>query len=319
MQTAMTEGLIGVIVPVYKVEKYISECIESILAQTYTKFHLILVDDGTPDNAGNICDEYAKKDSRITVIHQENAGVTRARARGVEEADDCEFITFVDGDDTLLSDGLQSLVENSEKYDIVISEVVTNKRVKRFIPNIEYRNGLIYEKHCSLWGKLFRKSIIDQSSFDTQRKIYVGEDLLTNLRISFNTTSDIVIIDKKVYNYRYNEASCINTFRPTLEYEQLFHKVLLETISAHDSTDRYQLSTIKRRLLWWDRLFGYKSARPEWAGTFYHKQLINDIQEFSYPIGTIEYLLLKMTNPIIRYFLINIRKINNLISRTKTI
>lgn len=202
--------LIGVIVPVYKVEKYIAECIESILAQTYTKFRLILVDDGTTDNAGKICDEYAKKDSRITVIHQENAGVTRARARGVDEADDCEFITFVDGDDTLLSDGLQSLVENSEKYDIVISEVVTNKRVKRFIPNIEYRNGLIYEKHCSLCGKLFRKSIIDKSSFDTQRKIYVGEDLLTNLRISFNTTSDIVIIDKKVYNYRYNETSAFS-------------------------------------------------------------------------------------------------------------
>ena len=96
----MIQGLIGVIVPVYKVEKYITECIESILAQTYTNFRLILVDDGSPDNAGKICDEYAKKDSRITVIHQENAGVTRARARGVEEAEDCEFITVVDSDDT---------------------------------------------------------------------------------------------------------------------------------------------------------------------------------------------------------------------------
>ena len=74
---------IGIIVPVYKVEKYIAECIESILAQTYAHFHLILVDDGSPDNAGKICDEYAKKDSRITVIHQENAGVSHARAVGV--------------------------------------------------------------------------------------------------------------------------------------------------------------------------------------------------------------------------------------------
>ena len=90
-----TKGLIGVIVPIYKVEKYIAECIESILAQTYTSFRLILVDDGSPDDAGKICDEYAKKDTRITVIHQENAGVTRARARGVEETKDCEFITFL--------------------------------------------------------------------------------------------------------------------------------------------------------------------------------------------------------------------------------
>ena len=78
----MTKGLIGVIVPVYKVEKYIAECIESILAQTYTNSRLIIVDDGSPDNSSKICDEYAKKDSRITVIHQENAGVTRAIARG---------------------------------------------------------------------------------------------------------------------------------------------------------------------------------------------------------------------------------------------
>ena len=85
----MSEGLIGVIVPVYKVEKYIAECIGSILAQTYTNFHLILVDDGTPDGVGKICDEYAKKDPRITVIHQQNAGATRARAHGVEEAKDC--------------------------------------------------------------------------------------------------------------------------------------------------------------------------------------------------------------------------------------
>ena len=84
----MTQGLIGVIVPVYRTEKYLAECIDSILAQTYTHFRLVLVDDGSPDNAGKICDEYAEKDRRITVIHQDNAGATRARARGVEEAAD---------------------------------------------------------------------------------------------------------------------------------------------------------------------------------------------------------------------------------------
>ena len=71
----MDDTLIGVIVPVYKTEKYVAECIESILAQTYRNFRLILVDDGSPDGAGSICDEYATKDQRITVIHQENAGV----------------------------------------------------------------------------------------------------------------------------------------------------------------------------------------------------------------------------------------------------
>ena len=112
---------VGIIVPIYKVEKYIAECIESILAQTYKDFRLILVDDGSPDNAGKICDEYAKKDSRITVIHQENAGVTRARARGVEEAGDCEFITFVDGDDTIKNDALENLLKRMTTRPNIVS------------------------------------------------------------------------------------------------------------------------------------------------------------------------------------------------------
>ena len=122
-KTNMQQELIGVIVPVYKTEKYIAECIESILAQTYTRFRLILVDDGTPDNAGKICDEYKKKDSRITVIHQENAGVTRARARGVEEATDCDWITFVDSDDRIATNYLGDLYNAvSDDIDIVTNE-----------------------------------------------------------------------------------------------------------------------------------------------------------------------------------------------------
>ena len=159
----MQKGLVGVIVPVYKVEKYIAECIESILAQTYTNFRLILVNDGTPDNAGKICDEYAKMDSRITVIHQENAGVTRARARGVEEAADCEFITFVDSDDTIKEDALENLFSCvNENADIIITPVDKHVKTKATLLHIsEYRSLLV--KNISLvdtpWGKLFRKSI----------------------------------------------------------------------------------------------------------------------------------------------------------------
>ena len=135
----MKQELIGVIVPVYNVERYIEECIESILAQTYTNFRLILVDDGTPDNADKICDKYAKKDSRITVIHQENAGVTRARARGVEEAIDCEWITFVDGDDTITEDALESMYSyTNNNIDIVVATLNKNNIPPQdIITNIE--------------------------------------------------------------------------------------------------------------------------------------------------------------------------------------
>lgn len=92
------EDLISVIVPVYKVEKYINKCVDSIINQTYTNLEIILVDDGSPDNCGNICDEYAKKDNRIKVVHKENAGVSSARNIGLEKSSG-KYITFIDADD----------------------------------------------------------------------------------------------------------------------------------------------------------------------------------------------------------------------------
>ena len=100
---------ISVIVPVYKAEKFLSDCIDSILSQTYANLGVILVDDGSPDRCGDICDEYAKKDIRVVAIHQENRGAAQARAAGVVAAKDCDFITFVDSDDTLLPEALEVL------------------------------------------------------------------------------------------------------------------------------------------------------------------------------------------------------------------
>ena len=159
----MQKGLVGVIVPVYNVEKYIAECIESILTQTYTNIRLILVDDGTPDNAGNICNEYARKDPRIIVIHQENTGVTRARARGVEEADDCEFITFVDGDDTITADAVETL---QAAIDIDTDIIISQPRYYEYpdetsITKTDYIHYLIsgHKLSCAPWGKLFRREL----------------------------------------------------------------------------------------------------------------------------------------------------------------
>lgn len=107
---------ISVIVPVYRVEKYLAECVDSILAQTYADFELILVDDGSPDNCGAICDAYADKDSRIRVIHQENQGLSGARNSGIDVAQG-EYITFIDSDDLVSTNYLE----------ILHSEIVRNK------------------------------------------------------------------------------------------------------------------------------------------------------------------------------------------------
>lgn len=207
------KNLIGIIVPVYKVEKYIAECIESILGQTYTNFRLILVDDGTPDNAGYICDEYAKKDSRITVIHQENAGVTRARARGVEEAYDCEYITFVDADDTIPNDSIRQLLQSillHEDIDIVlgyrtdcsngICENYYNQLHNGVYDSTEYINALFVDD-CIIGPicKLIKRSLFTKKTFSISRDVIQYEDLYMNICLGEVATK--ILIDNNVHAY----------------------------------------------------------------------------------------------------------------------
>ena len=99
--------LFSVIVPIYSIEKYIRRCIDSVLLQSFTDFELILVDDGSPDRCGAICDEYAKKDERIKVIHKENGGLVSARQAGIKVASG-DYIFHLDGDDAVLPDALES-------------------------------------------------------------------------------------------------------------------------------------------------------------------------------------------------------------------
>lgn len=108
--------LVSVIVPVYNVEKYICGCITSILSQTYKNLQVILVDDGTPDNSGKICDEFAQKDDRVLVIHKENGGLSSARNAGLDAAKG-KYIMFIDSDDYIVDNAVEILVEECEKYD----------------------------------------------------------------------------------------------------------------------------------------------------------------------------------------------------------
>ena len=109
--------LVSVIVPVYKVELYLRRCVDSILAQTFCDFELILVDDGSPDNCGSICDEYASKDSKIHVIHQKNGGLSAARNAGIDWVfanSDSKYISFIDSDDWVHEKYLELLVKAIE-------------------------------------------------------------------------------------------------------------------------------------------------------------------------------------------------------------
>ena len=312
--------MIGIIVPVFKVEKYVAECIESILAQTYTNFRLILVDDGTPDNSGKICDEYAAKDPRITVIHQENAGVTRARARGVEEADDCEFITFVDSDDTITEDALEHLISyTSEGTDIILAKMsryrnTTHDAAKahkaKKISAKQHRINMILGIDSGPTAKLLRRSLFTKDIFNIPQTIVMGEDTIANTKIAFNNTKDVISTSKQIYKYRQHDDSIMHTFNEGVEYEEIFLEHLLQSIPQTE-IDRYRKYIAIRKIRTFDYHFGCSTDIPKWKGNSFYNTLVKEINEYKIKELFIERLLIKATRRNTRKLLILLKRAKN--------
>lgn len=320
----MKNEKIAVIVPVYKTEQYIAECIESILTQTYTNFRLILVDDGTPDNAGKICDEYVAKDNRITVIHQENAGVTRARARGVEEANDCEWITFVDSDDMIKDIFLQELYQfTSYSTDIVLctsyytetsqQKKITDYPFEKKLDITEFRKLMAKPGGGMPWGRLFKREVITPNVFDIPREIYYAEDAIMNLRIGFNTEKDVLTTSKALYFYRQQTQGVCNNFKFNLEYEELLRKHFYLSI-PQNVFETYKDVYLYRRILMWTTFFNNTFLIKE-PHTAFRNTLIREIEEYNYKLSFFDEQLLKHTNPVLRFIIITIRKSVNLFRR----
>lgn len=216
------EGLISVIVPVYNVEKYINKSIDSMIKQTYENWEIILIDDGSQDKSGEICDEYAKKSDKIKVIHKKNGGVSSARNVGLENAKG-EWITFIDPDDWIEQNYLEELlkiaVEN--KAELVLcgyNRVTTNKKEKinnnGQIISVGLRDFLIKTLNpqtgygfCIM--KLYKRNVIKDNIFET--KLSVGEDALFNEKVALNITK-ACFYEKSLYNYRINSNSVVRKF-----------------------------------------------------------------------------------------------------------
>ena len=216
--------LISVIVPVYKVEKFLNRCVESIVNQTYKNLEIILVDDGSPDNCPKMCDEWAQKDKRIKIIHQKNSGVSSARNNGIKQATG-DYIAFVDSDDWIEPETYESVLNLalSENADLTFFKYLLidengNKQYlneinlcKEKIKNLEYyfllnsRNG--NDSHTimgSIVRVLFKSNIIKDMSFNTNLKL--AEDLLFLLHV-LAKTDRISVCDKYYYNYFFNVNS----------------------------------------------------------------------------------------------------------------
>ncbi len=207
----MTEGLISVIVPVYEVEAYLENCIRSILNQTYENLQIILVDDGSPDTCGEICDGYAKKDSRITVIHKENGGVSDARNAGLDVAEG-DYIAFVDADDYIHPQMFQVLLDNLQKYGADISGCLFRSV---YDLNTGYGNagnhisiytntealdnlyGSLYIPTVVMWNKLYKRTLFREIRFPCGK---IHEDEFTMYRLLYQCEI-IVFTDALLYCY----------------------------------------------------------------------------------------------------------------------
>lgn len=210
---------ISIIVPVYKTEDYIDRCIRSIIEQSYRNIELILVDDGTPDKAGIICDEYAGKDNRIKVIHQENAGQSVARNNALKIATG-DYLCFVDSDDYVASNLLERLhklitdndadisVVNYQSFfgDKVISDDAEACNISVYnntdmIKNIHTVNDELF---VVMWGKLFKKSLFERIQFPAGR---ICEDLYVLYQLYDKAEKSVYSDEKLYYYYRGNVSS----------------------------------------------------------------------------------------------------------------
>ena len=217
--------LISIIIPVYNVEKYLSECIDSVLCQTYEKFELILVDDGSSDNSGKVCDEYEEKDNRVRVIHKENGGVSSARNVGLDNSKG-EYITFIDSDDTVDSQYLELMHNDivAKKSDacycrLCLFDDDSKIKVNSFLPKESNLSGKRKEKFLRKFfrGKygyssckiLYSKSVLENVRFD--ERIRFNEDFLFTLNAVLKCKS-ISSIDKVLYNYRKNPSSATKKY-----------------------------------------------------------------------------------------------------------
>lgn len=178
----------SVIVPVYKAEDVLPRCIESILNQTVPDFELILIDDGSPDRSGAICDEYAAKDARIHVIHQENGGVSKARNAGLDAVQG-EFVVFVDSDDHISTDHLEELDE--DHIDLIVSGMIVNEpdgSVRTILTEPEEIKTILTQENrieClkklysrQVLGKRFSKALIDTHNLRFDEDLSFGEDTI---------------------------------------------------------------------------------------------------------------------------------------------
>lgn len=256
----MGNDLISIIIPVYKVEEYLEKCIESVLKQTYTNLQIILVDDGSPDNCGKICDEYAKKDPRIEVIHKVNGGLSDARNVGIAKAKG-KYIGFVDSDDYIKEDMYEILINLIKEYDANVSicnlyDVIDGKEYIRNNENgiqeysrLEILKEVLLDKNIQsyAWNKLYKKELFDEIKYPIGKKY---EDIGTTFYV-FEKCNKIVVTSKPEYYYLKRSDSLVNnvTESTVLDYTDIIIQRYLYTQKNIEELRKYNNYYLAKTLI----------------------------------------------------------------------
>lgn len=267
---------ISIIVPIYNVEKYLDRCVNSLICQTLTEIEIILVDDSSPDNCPKMCDEYAKKDGRIKVIHKQNGGLGFARNSGMEKATG-EYVAFVDSDDYVETDMFELMYNAAKSCDADFVRADNfRETADGKILNADYvsplhegqydkqqlRDELLFPQlgmmpeesgdkyvSCSVWRNIYRKSIIDkyELKFVSERDL-ISEDIPFNLQFMMKCETAFVT-NKKLYHYIVNDKSLTQGYKADrFDKEIILYNALCDMTKAADIYDNCAIR-LKRHIL----------------------------------------------------------------------
>lgn len=305
--------IISVIIPVYNAEKYLHRCLISILEQTFTNFEVLLVDDGSSDSSGKICDSFAVKDKRVKVFHKANGGATAARAYGVQNASGI-WINFVDSDDYIPSNSLAMLFHEikNEEIDIVVGacrdygsflSVAKSIALKGVVDGSSYLKAML-NADCGSGPvcRLIRKSLFNSETFNLPREIINNEDLIMNIRLAKSARLVSINPGLIVYNY-YNNPGSISKKKISIEcWNRIFEYV---KSCAGDECEKYVARYILRTIYSRQDEINYRDLN---CTQFLHENSTKDFISYSY-------LKIICNNSFFYKILINIYKAFKLIKR----
>lgn len=245
---------ISVIVPVYNAERYLKPCVESILAQTFRDFEVLLIDDGSTDLSGSICDGYADADNRVRVLHKPNGGVSQARNDGIGQAAG-KYLAFSDSDDTVAPDWLETLYQKAEQTsaDLVVCNFYTVSASGKEPHCHAFAEGEVLEGEAlktrlyqaiascndvglySLCNKLFRADVVRASGLSFQKGMSFGEDMLFLLDV-YRQAGRIAFSEKLLYNYEMRETGLFSAYKSTFARDVLtcYERLLADTADVPD-------------------------------------------------------------------------------------